>query len=1027
MRNFLDSTQNAVAALMNGLAQDTRLLSLSTPLGPNRLIPECLRGEEALSLCYEFRLTALSTDAVIPLKKLIGQPVLVELLTATSRDQKRPFHGHVTSVKCLNADGGLARYELTLGPWFAFLGLGRDSRIFQNKNVFDILDAIFGGWENVGKLVPSWRYDVLDRSAYPVRSLTCQYQESNMAFAERLMSEEGLFYYFEHSGDTEGAGFGSHTMVIADHNGSFTPNAQHEIRFTQPGAVMKEDSIDRWRTTLHQRSNAVELASWDYRTTSPRPVAAASGVGPTLTLRDIPGAYAYATREQGQRLADNQLKALDVARELHTGAGTVRTLAPGTTFTLHGQARFDAASLADGNDERSFAIVRVVHLAHNNLSSDVQAAVARELGRSALDALIRDEQGDSLHAFAQAKGERPLYRNRIDAIRARTPYRSIGPDGRGMLRNPRPTVTGQHTAIVVGPDGAVTHTDRDHRVKVQFHWQRGAGDSDLSHSRLNHPVASGHTGAPASDDAGTWVRIATPLAPIAGANWGAVAVPRIGSEVLIDFLDGDIDRPVVIGSLYNGRGATDEQNNQVAQGGGVATGNAPAWFPGESGAHAHAATLSGFKTQAMNTSQAGTGAYSQLVFDDSAAQARLSLQQHAAAHRGTAELNLGHLRHQSDNQRKNAAGFGAELKSEHATAMRAGQGMLVSSNSRTNGSGGMLDSREAQSQVETSLALQTTLATTAQKHNAALKDTNGKSEPEADKLDAALQMAHSAKVLAHTSDAVGGEAGAGGQGSVAAYSEPQLQLSTLAGIAAGSPANVVASAGATSSISAAQDINLAAQGNSYALVKGGISLFTYGKADSKEKPNQETGMRLHAATGKVMTQSQSDQTRITADKTITVASVTSYVGVAAKAHVLLTAQGASLRLEGGNITIQGPGKMLFKASMKELAGPAKSSPDLPLMPVPDNWPAVHSQQLNALSFIGVSEETGDALAMVPYSVRDKNGRVIARGTTNEDGDTQRIFTKEKEEVDLFLGEGEWRFFVDVAHEMPDDGSEGELA
>ena len=120
---------------------------------------------------------------------------------------------------------------------------------------------------------------------------------------------------------------------------------------------------------------------------------------------------------------------------------------------------------------------------------------------------------------------------------------------------------------------------------MQFHWQRG----EHSHSRLAHPVPDGHSGAPGDDTAGTWVRIATAMAPVAGANWGAVAVPRVGSEVVIDFIDGDIDRPVVIGSVYNGRGAPDAQNNQVAQGAGVATGNAPAWFPGESGAHPHPA------------------------------------------------------------------------------------------------------------------------------------------------------------------------------------------------------------------------------------------------------------------------------------------------------------------------------------------------------------------------------------------------------------------------------------------------------
>lgn len=93
-----------------------------------------------------------------------------------------------------------------------------------------------------------------------------------MAFAERLMREEGLFYYFEHTGDAENAPFGTHTMVIADHNGTFKQNAQATISFTQPGAVMKEDSIDRWRTSVRQQTNAIELSSWDYRTTGSRPV-----------------------------------------------------------------------------------------------------------------------------------------------------------------------------------------------------------------------------------------------------------------------------------------------------------------------------------------------------------------------------------------------------------------------------------------------------------------------------------------------------------------------------------------------------------------------------------------------------------------------------------------------------------------------------------------------------------------------------------------------------------------------------------
>ena len=656
------------------------------------------------------------------------------------------------------------------------------------------------------------------------------------------------------------------------------------------------------------------MSSWDYRSNSTRPVSASdreAGNEPRLISRDSPGAYAYQTHAQGQRIADNHLTALQVTKETHTGAGTVRTLAPGTTFVLREQPQLD---MADSDDARTFAILRVQHLAHNNLSADLQSTITKALGPSA-----RDE--DSLDSCT-----RPASTSANDRCTATASKRSaamcltaaVTSDGHGVLLHPRPTAMGQQTAIVVGPPGAMVHTDRDHRIKVQFHWQRNAGSNHLSHSRLNHPAPDGQTGAPADDRSGTWVRIATSLAPIAGANWGAVAVPRVGSEVLIDFIDGNIDRPVVIGSLYNGKGQTDAQHNQFSYGAGVATGNAPAWFPGESGAHAHPAALSGIKTQAMS----GNGAYNQLVFDDSPGEPRVALQSHASRHTGTAELNLGKLRHQTDNQRLSPIGVGAELKTEHSAALRAGQGLLLSADARNGASGGQLDSREAQAQLEQSHALQEAMARTAQQHNATIKAEKGEAEPAPGKLAAIGATAHSIDVLKSV------DAG-GGRAKVTAYAEPHLQLSSPAGIVATTPADAIFSAANTTSITAGQDINFASQGSSFHAVKAGISLFTYGKASAKEKPNQETGIKLHAASGKVSSQSQSDETRITADKTITVASITKSVAVAAKDHVLLTAQGAYLKLEGGNIMLHAPGKVEFKATSKELAGPASVSSELP--------------------------------------------------------------------------------------------------
>jgi type VI secretion system VgrG family protein len=938
------------SAFFSDFTQTTRLLRLHTSIGPERLLAECVRGEEAISEGYALTISALSLDAGISLRTLVGQPALLELLTAHD-GTPRAFHGYLTAAEQNGANGGMARYTLTLAPWSAFLAYTRDSRIFQDMSVPDILDAVFKTWQGRGRLVPDWRFDLADARVYPKRSLATQYQESDLAFAERLMREEGLFYFFEHAGEPDNPGLGSHRMVIADHNGAFRPNAQPSVRYTQPGAVMKEDSMDCWRRELRQLTNAIELSSWDYRTLNDRPVSSSSAQATDVNLssRDTPGHYAYPNRSHGQRLADRQLQALEARREVFVGAGTVRTLAPGTTFALSDHAVHDM----EDDDARTFVVTRARHLMHNNLSAEMKARIAEHLGEPSVPA--------GAEPFVRP-GERPLYRNRIDAIRLSIPYRA------GCTQHPRPTIRGQQTAVVVGPAGSVIHTDRDHRIKVQFHWQRGLD----SHNRLSHPYPDGDAGAPGDDSAGIWVRVATPLAPVAGANWGSHALPRVGQEVLVDFLDGDIDRPVVIGALYNGTGAQDAQYNKLNHGAGPVTGNAPAWFPGEAGPHAHAAVLSGLKSQAMQASQSGTGACSQLLFDDSPGQARVALQRHASAHQGTAELNLGHLRHQADNQRMQAVGLGAELKTGQALAVRAGQGMLLSTD-RLGGSAHMA-SREAKAQIDASRELQESLASTAQKHNAGPKESS-----------AITAMEGSAKVI-----------DAGSDGAIA-YSEPQLQLSSPQGILAATPADAVLTAGATTSISAGQDINFAAQGNGYRAAVAGISLFTYGKASAKDKPNQETGIRLHAASGKLSSQSQAGETHLTADKCITVASVASNVRVVGKQHVLLTAQGACLKLEGGNIMLHAPGKVEFKASMKELAGPKDGSVSAPALP--------KARDIYNEAFVIRNEETKEPMAHVRYRIESASG-IRVEGVTDAMGRTQRIFTPKREELKLYVLEDE---------------------
>ncbi|WP_313168779.1 contractile injection system protein, VgrG/Pvc8 family [Massilia oculi] len=164
-------------SLFQHFTQSSRLLRLHTPLGSDVLLAECVRGEEALGENYAFTISALSEDAGLSLRRLLGQPALLELETTSSGP--RYFHGHLTSVDINGANGGMARYTLVLQPWCAFLEHGRDSRIFQDKNVFDILDAVFRAWQGRGTLAPAWRFDIADRSIYLVRSLSqCSFVHS---------------------------------------------------------------------------------------------------------------------------------------------------------------------------------------------------------------------------------------------------------------------------------------------------------------------------------------------------------------------------------------------------------------------------------------------------------------------------------------------------------------------------------------------------------------------------------------------------------------------------------------------------------------------------------------------------------------------------------------------------------------------------------------------------------------------------------------------------------------------------------
>jgi type VI secretion system secreted protein VgrG len=161
----------------------------------------------------------------------------------------------------------------------------------------------------------------------------------------------------------------------------------------------------------------------------------------------------------------------------------------------------------------------------------------------------------------------------------------------------------------------------------------------------------------------------------------------------------------------------------------------------------------------------------------------------------------------------------------------------------------------------------------------------------------------------------------GGNGEVAAWSDPMLVLAAPGGVVSTTPASTTLAAGSTALLVANQAIEQLAQGHHASAVKDGVVLYTIGKSTDPERPNQETGIKIHAASGSVHTQSQSGATKLTADQAISISSTQGVVRITGLKSLLLTAGGAAIDIQPEGITLKAPGNIYFKGAVKVLDGP----------------------------------------------------------------------------------------------------------
>jgi type VI secretion system secreted protein VgrG len=450
-------------------------------------LPVALRMTEAFSTISELLIDFLHPDPTVDLGSILGTSVGIRIHRSEGEDKE--FTGHVVAAEALGTHDGNALYTIEVRPWLWFLSRTQEIRIFQDKTALEIIKEVISEYGFSGMITDS------TTDSFPTRTICVQYRETDLDFVSRLMHEEGIYYFFEHKGTKT-------TLVLADSPSAHSPvPAKLPLDYKDLSTTIQSDHVYSWQELDFTPSGRVMLQDFDFE--KPKADLASIKALPKgqhkfndREIYDYPGGYADTA--EGDRYARIRAESEALQNKTYVGAGNVATLTCGGTLSIdrHGRTKKGEA----------FVITSLEHTAIVARKFDPTSGSRLAEGRR-----ITREAGapDGDHVDVQFR-----------AIPKDTPYRT-------HAAPPRPLIPGVQTAIVVGPKGEEIHTDKYGRIRIQFHWDR-LGKSD--------------------QNATCWVRHMTPWS---GKNWGMIHIPRVGQEVVVQFEDGNPDRPLVIGMLYN--------------------------------------------------------------------------------------------------------------------------------------------------------------------------------------------------------------------------------------------------------------------------------------------------------------------------------------------------------------------------------------------------------------------------------------------------------------------------------------------
>ncbi|SDF86884.1 type VI secretion system secreted protein VgrG [Paraburkholderia phenazinium] len=862
----------------------------------------------------EGRLSCISTSVGVPLQTFLGQPLTVQLVT--DQGALHSICAIVTDAHEGESDGSVATYQLVIRDALLIMERRINTRIFRTKSVVDIIQTLVREWRRKSTtLGGTFDLDVsnLDISKYPVREQTLQFDESDADFIRRLCRRDGIAWFVRAGGgqgNTDATTQPFHTLVLFDNVIKLGQADAGTVRYHADATVGARDSITLLSTGRQLVAGSIRRASWDLKPSRVDQVQAPTRVDQGSAGNDLATLLSDA-RIDSPHMADSwgDYDRIGIARLMAHGARSaridgasgVRNLQVGFWIGVSGHPELDQLPA----QQRRIVITALHHTGENNLPKDLneraQALFTASRWQFATPPVSVDT---STRPTAFDGSSQSRYENTFSAVAQGTP---LTPSYDPRIDLPRVyPITGKVTAT----EGEEVYCDQYGRINVQL---QGLDPADHEHAN-----GAGTAGTPADSAA---VRV---LSGWSGDNFGSHAIPRAGMEVLLDFANGDPDRMYVAGVFSNGD-------------------NMPATFS-RTGSLPGNRYLSGLRSREIKGER-----YNQLRLDDTPSQISAQLtSEHAFS-----ELNLGYLTKPRENGQGANRGEGAELRTDAAAALRAAQGILLTTYARTQASGNQLDRDELVQLLGECTELFKSLGDYAGQHGGQSTDAVGQS----------------AVASAFKSWSTGGDS-AGTGNSTATGSHALMAIGAQAGSVNVTPKTHVTYAGENIDQVAQQHLQLVSGQRWVGLAGQGMQLFAM--ANGISAIANQGDLQLQAQAGDVVIQAQKDL-HLSATKDVYISGQ--------KIHIV-SADGSYYTIGGGH-EIGSNGRLTVKTAGHSFNGPSTQQS------TPPNFGKDGTKQRYQLHYPGHTEDSPMLAANQAYKITMNDGRVI-QGTSDSKGLTDLL-------------------------------------